>query len=572
MPTFSTWLFQQLFSLRKLYRDSLIASFLINVFALASPLFVMNVYDRVVPNQAIETLWVLSSGVVIVLLFDLLTKFLRHHFLDYSAAEIDRSISMQLFERIMNTRLENMSGSIGGIASQLKDFDAIKQFFNASTMVALIDLPFALLFLVIIFYVGGSVAIAPLIAMAILLVYGLLMHFPLKEMSLGLQTAAAEKNAIAVESLTTLETIKALNAQPRQMSLWQKSLIKMVTLSTRSRKFADSISLVSTFVIQMTVVAVLVLGVCQISEQAMSLGALIACVLLSSRALSPMVQLASLISQFHQAKAALISLNALSSQPVDVDPERNYLNKENCEGKVELRDLTFKVGQRVILDRLSFTVQPGEKVALIGRIGAGKSTLLKLMMGFVQPTKGQILIDDIDNQHLNIALLRSHIAYVPQDIALFSGSLKDNLLIKEPRTSVEELSRVIKVSGLNDFVQSHPMGIDMHIGEQGKGLSGGQKQSIAIARALINKPSFYLFDELSAAMDSQTEQEIIQNIKALTKDNTLILSTHRSSLLSLVDRVIVLESGKVVADGPKDKIMDSLKRGLIRSPSSEEKR
>lgn len=572
LSTFSSWLFQQIYILRKVYRDSLLASLLINLFALASPLFVMNVYDRVVPNQAFETLWVLASGIIIILLFDLSTKFMRHSFIDRSAAQLDSVLSKQLFERIIATRMDHVSGSIGGMASQLKDFDSIKQFFTASTMVALIDLPFAVLFLFIIFYIGGVVAIAPFIAMLILVLYGLLMHFPLKHLSIDLQTAAAEKSAIAVESLSTLETIKAFNAEARQLSLWEKSLSLMIELSLKSRRYADSIGLVSTFVIQMTVVAVLILGVYQINAQHMSLGALIACVLLSSRALSPMVQLASLISQFHQARAALQSLDQLSSQDIDVELERNYLDPEVFSGKIELRNLSYTLEQRSILSQMSTTIGAGEKIAIIGKIGAGKSTLLKLLMGFVKPSDGQVLIDDIDLQHLNISKLRSHIAYVPQEISLFKGSLRENILLKNPTASVEELSSAIQVAGLNDFVQSHPMGIDMLIGEQGKGLSGGQKQSVAIARAIIDQPSMFLFDELSAAMDNQTEQEVIQNIKALTKNKTLLLSTHRSSLLSLVDRIIVMDAGKIVADGPKEKVMDALKRGLIRMSGSEEKK
>tara|TARA_R110001592_G_scaffold9288_1_gene49519 strand:- start:10897 stop:12609 length:1713 start_codon:yes stop_codon:yes gene_type:complete len=569
---FSSWLFEQIFSLRKVYRDSLFASLLINIFALASPLFVMNVYDRVVPNQAFETLWVLSSGVIIILLFDLITKFLRHSFIDHSAAELDSVLSKKLFERMLSTRMDCISGSIGGMASQLKDFDSIKQFFTASTMVALIDLPFAALFLLIIFYIGGSVAIAPLLAMLILVFYGLLMHFPLKNLSIGLQAAAAEKNAIAVESLSTLETIKAFNVEARQLSLWDKSLLSMIDLSLKSRRYSDSIGLVSTFVIQMTVVAVLILGVYQINAQNMSLGALIACVLLSSRALSPMVQLASLISQYHQAKAALFSLDQLSSQAIDVESKRNYLNTEDCLGKIELRKVSYSVAQRSILNDLTTTIHPGERIALIGKIGAGKSSLLKLLMGFTKPSDGQVLIDDIDLQHLDITKLRSHIAYVPQEIALFRGSLRENILLKNPRASVEELTKAINIAGLDDFVQSHPMGVDMLIGEQGKGLSGGQKQSVAIARAVINSPSLFLFDELSAAMDNQTEQEVIQNIRALTKDKTLLLSTHRSSLLSLVDRIIVMDHGKIVADGPKENVLDALKKGLIRMSGAEEKK
>ena len=571
MLNFSSWLLEHLWALRRIYRDTLLASLLINLFALASPLFVMNVYDRVVPNQAVETLWVLASGVVIILVFDLLTKLLRHRFLESAGAYLDQSLSAKLFERILNTRLVHMTSSIGAMASQLKEFDSVKQFFTASTIVACIDLPFAILFLVIIFYIGGVVALVPLIAMLVLLVYGFLMHFPLSQLAKQLNQAAADKQAIAVETLSTLETIKAFNTQSRQQSLWQESLARLIHFSQQSRKYADSIGIVSAFVIQLTVVLVLIVGVYQITEQSMSLGALIACVLLASRALAPMIQLASLISQFYQAKAALNSLDQLSSQAQEVEPARHYLNTQTCHGKIEFRGLSCTLGQRQILDQLSFTLNPGEKVALIGKIGAGKSTLLKILMGFVQPSAGQVLIDDIELQHLDLSRLRGQFAYVPQEIALFRGSLKENILLKEPEVALAELSEAIRLAGLADFVQSHPMGVDMPIGEQGKGLSGGQKQSVAIARALIHDPAVLLLDELSAAMDNQTEQEVIRNIEHFAKDKTLLLSTHRSSLLTLVDRIIVMDAGKIVADGPKEKVLDALKRGLIRGTEGENK-
>ncbi len=568
MSPFSAWLRQHVLALKSVYRDILIASLLINLFALASPLFVMNVYDRVVPNQAVETLWVLASGVVIVLIFDLISKVLRHRFLEQAAAFLDESLSTKLFQRILNTRLTSITGSVGALASQMKEFDAIKQFFTASTLVACIDLPFALLFLWIIFYIGGEVALVPLIAMLFLLIYGFIMHFPLSGLAKALNSAAAEKNSVAVETLTTLETVKAFNAQQRQTALWEDALGCLVKNTRQSRKYADSIGIVSAFVIQLSTVLVVIVGVYQMTEQHLSLGALIACVLLSSRSLAPMVQLASLIAQFYQAKSALISLDEMTSQPLEIEPSRQYLNQDSCQGKIEIRSLSCQLGGQQVLDKVSFSLAPGEKVALIGKIGAGKSTLLKVLMGFIQPDSGQVLVDNIDLQHLNIAKLRDVMGYVPQEIVLFKGTLKDNIVLKDTHASLNELTDVISLAGLTEFIQHHPMGIDMPIGEQGRGLSGGQKQSVAIARALLHNPAILLFDELSAAMDNQTEQEVIRNIERFGKDRTMLLSTHRSSLLTLVDRIIVMDAGRIVADGPKDKVLDALKRGLIRTSES----
>jgi ATP-binding cassette subfamily C protein LapB len=564
-------LFEHLWALRKVYRDSLLASFMINLFALASPLFVMNVYDRVVPNQAHETLWVLASGVAIILVFDLLTKLLRHRFLESAGAILDQSLSSSLFDRILNTRLVHMTGAIGAMASQLKEFDAVKQFFTASTLVACIDLPFAVLFLLIIYSIGGVVVLVPLAAVMLLMIYGFLMHFPLSHLASKLNHASAEKNAIVVETLTTLETVKAFNAQGRQQSLWQATLARLITYSRQSRHYADSIAMVSAFVIQMSVVLVLMIGVYQIYAQNISLGALIACVLLTSRALAPMAQLASLIAQFYQAREALASLNQLSANPQEVEPGRHYLNTVPVKGKIEFRSVCCSLGQRQVFEQLSFTLSPGEKVALIGRIGAGKSTLLKMLMGFVSPSSGQILLDDIDLQHLDIHKIRGHIGYIPQEIALFKGTLKDNILLKHPEASIECLHDAIRLAGLTEFVQNHPMGVDLPVGEQGKGLSGGQKQSVAVARALVADPQILLFDELSAAMDNQTEQEVIRNMQQFAGDKTLLLSTHRSSLLSLVDRIIVMDAGKIVADGPKANVLEALKSGLIPAADRERK-
>lgn len=569
-PVFSAWLAKECYKMRSVYRDVLLASLFLNLFALASPLFVMNVYDRVVPNQAMETLWVLAGGVVIVYLFDLIIKLLRQYFVESAGKRIDVVLSGRLFEQVLNLRAEVFPKSVGAFASNLKDFDAIKQFFTATTLTGLIDLPFALLFVVIIYSLGGVVVMAPLIAALVIVGYGVVVHFPLKDRIKKSQAAAAQKNAILVETLSGMETLKAFNAAGRQQYFWEQSNAYLAAVGLGSRRLADSISIVSSFVMQLTVVSVVVIGVYQINEHNMSLGALIACVLLSSRALAPMAQLANLAAQYYQAKTAVGALNELTQLPVEhglgESGQRQYLHRDRFKGDIEFTDVSFRYDDKqTVLKNLNLKIKAGEKVALIGKIGSGKSTLFRLLLGLGKVSSGQIRIDDIDIDQLDPVELRTNIGYVPQDVLLFSGTLKENVLLKAPRSSHDALLDATRLAGLSEFIKSNASGFELPIGEQGRGLSGGQRQSIAIARAVINDPGMLLFDELTSAMDNQTERQVVDNISAFSKNKTLILSTHRASLLSLVDRVVVLDDGRIIADGPKDKVLDALKRGLIQT-------
>lgn len=565
---FSNWLRREFFAMGAIYRDVLIASVLLNLFALASPLFVMNVYDRVVPNNAIETLWVLASGIALVFVFDLIIKLLRHYFIELSGQRLDVKLSSRLFERVLNLRADVFPDSVGEFASKLKDFDSIKQFFTAATLTALVDLPFSILILLVIFYVGGVVAVAPLVASVIMIMYGFLIHFPLKSVVEKSQHAAAQKNAVLVESLSGIETLKAFNAEGRQQGFWEECLVYLAKTGMTARRLADSISLVSGFVIQFTVVVVVVVGTYQIGENYMSVGALIACVLLSSRALAPMVQLASLAAQYYQAKTALYALDQLTQLPVEQSEDLNYLNRAKIEGEIDIQNLSFSYDHKhEILKEVNLKVRAGEKIALIGKIGSGKSTLMRLLLGLVKATKGQIRVDHIDIDQLDPAELRAAMAYVPQDVTLFRGTLKDNVLLKAPLSDNDALLKASEVAGLSGLVNGHAQGFDLPIGEHGKGLSGGQRQSVAIARAVVGDPKILLFDELTSAMDNQTESTVMERIREFSQNKTMILCTHRASLLSLVDRIVVMDDGRVIADGPKDKVLDALKRGLIKTGS-----
>lgn len=570
--SFSAWLRASLWSLRHVARDVLLASVLLNLFVLASPLYIMNVYDRVVPNQAEETLWVLTLGLVLVLVFDLVIRLARHRFIELSGRQLEQTLSEQLFSHLLKIRDEYLPASVGVLASRVREFDAIRQLFSASSFAAFADFPFALIFLLVIWSVGGALVFIPVLAVGLMLIVAAVVHLLIKPQVSSLQTHNAEKNAVLVETLTSLDTVKAFCAQTRQSQRWAAAVGLVAQSAVRVRQLSDAIPLVCGFLAQLAVAAVVVAGVYQIMQQQLSLGGLIASVLLTGRALASATQLINLLNIGHQARQAHRALQALTQLPVEKPEDRSWLTPDEIRGEIDIRHLNFGYGSangagQPLLHDITMHIRPGEKVALIGRIGSGKSTLLKLIKGALRPTAGQITLDGIGLDHIDPDHLRQVFAWVPQDITLIRGTLRDNVALKNPAASDVDILDVLTAAGLADFVAAHPMGLDMPVGEQGRGLSGGQRQGVAIARALLNQPAVFLFDELTSAMDNQSEQWVLEQIRQRAADKTLMLCTHRTALLALVDRVIVLDGGRIVADGPKAEVIDALKRGLVGAKS-----
>lgn len=558
--------------LRHVWRDVILASVLLNLFVLASPLYIMNVYDRVVPNQAEETLWVLTLGLVLVLVFDLLIRLARHRFIELSGRQLEQSLSEQLFCHLLKIRDECLPASVGVLASRVREFDAIRQLFSASSFAAFADFPFALIFLFVIWMVGGPLVAIPLLVIGLMLIVALVVHVLMQPQVSALQAHNAEKNAVLVETLTSLDTVKAFCAQVRQGQRWADAVTQSAKSAVRVRQLSDLIPLLCGFLSQLAVAAVVVAGVYQIMQQQLSLGGLIASVLLTGRALASATQLINLLNIGHQARQAHRALQALTQLPVEKPMDRHWLTPTDIRGDIEIRHLGFGYSSasgvnQPLLHDINLHIRPGEKVALIGRIGSGKSTLLKLIKGALRPTSGQITLDSIGLDHIDPDHLRQVFAWVPQDIALIRGTLRDNVSLKHPAATDAEILDVLAAAGLAEFVATHPMGLDMPVGEQGRGLSGGQRQGIAIARALLHQPSVFLFDELTSAMDNQSEQWVLEQIRQRAADKTLILCTHRTALLALVERVIVLDHGRIVADGPKAEVLEALKRGLVGAKS-----
>jgi ATP-binding cassette, subfamily C, bacterial LapB len=550
----------------RIYRDVLLASLLINLFALANPLFVMNVYDRVVPNDALETLWVLAFGVVIVYGFDLLLKSLRTYFLEVAGKKSDVLLSSYIFQRVLGARMSERAQSVGAFASQLREFETVRNFITSTTVTAFVDLPFVLLFLAVIAYVGGSIVLAPLVAIPIIIGFSLYIQRPLRFAVEQTYQAGAQKNAALIETLSSLETIKILGAEGRIQGLWESSVGHLSRWGQRTRLLSSSSTTVSGAVQQFCSVAVVVIGVYLIAERELTMGALIACVMLTQRALAPMGQVAGLLVNYHQTRTAYDGLAQMIAKTQEREAGESLVQRPRLNGGIRFDRVRFSYPDEEVasLDGVSFTINPGERVGIIGRIGSGKSTLQKLMLGLYQADEGSVLVDDVDIKQIDPADLRRNIGCVPQDSVLFFGSVKDNIIYGSPHVEDSQIIRAAKISGVTEFVNNHPAGFDRMVGERGQSLSGGQRQSVAVARAVLNDPPIYLLDEPSTGMDSSTEALLKKNLTDICEGKTLVLVTHKTALLSLVDRVLVLDKGKLIADGPKEPVLEALRKGQLR--------
>ena len=466
---------------------------------------------------------------------------------------------------MLGLRLEVRPKSIGGFSKNLQQFEAVRDFITSFSITALIDLPFMLLGLAAIWYLGGSIVYIHLTAILIMGLFALAVQAPLKKAVERSFAASAQKNAILVEGLSGIETIKMLRAESQIQRAWEEAVSYIATWSSRSRLFSTSVTHFSDFIMNLTVVGVLIAGVYRISEGQLSQGGIIALMILSRQAIAPMSQVVSLATRFHRAKAALGTLDAIMELPVERPADKSFLHRSECRGRLGFAQVDFQYpGQSgLALRQITLTIEPGEKVAIIGPIGSGKTTLGKLLLGLYEPTGGMVCLDDTDIRQIDPAELRRFIGYVPQDITLFRGTIRENIILGSPEVEDERILRAAELAGVSQFAGKHPKGFDMEIGEQGRGLSGGQRQSVAMARALLHDPPILILDEPSSSMDNRTETRLKTNLKNLLAGKTLVLITHRGSLLDLVERIIIIDNGTVVADGPRDQVLSAMKSGQI---------
>ena len=559
------WFWSAVLSQRKVYRDVLWAALLINLFAVAFPFFSMNVYDRVVPNHAVETLWALAAGVFIVISADWLMRGLRSHFVDQASARIDVQISATVMERVLGMQLSNRPAAVGSFASNLRGFEQVRDFVASGTVTALIDLPFAAVFMGVLLWLSPMLAVPVVLAFGLMLVVGYILQHRLHELSQATWQAGAQRNATLIECLSSIETVKTQGAEGVIQARWERANRYLAAVTVRMRGLSSGAMNATNWLTQMVSVVMIVLGVYLIAQRDITMGALIAASMLSGRALAPAGQIVGLLMQYQGARTAMTSLEKIMAQPVERPAERSFVHRPELRGDIEFRNVRFCYPGRQdsALDGISFKISAGERVALIGKVGSGKTTVQKLMLGLYAPTEGAVLIDGIDQRQLDPADLRRNIGCVSQDVTLFYGSLRDNIAFAHPGADDGAIVAAAHTAGLDDFVNRHPRGFDLPVGERGECLSGGQRQSIGIARAVLGNAPILMLDEPTSAMDHSTEAHVTARLAAYAQGKTAVLVTHRTSLLPLATRVIVIDQGKVMADGPRDQILQALAAGRI---------
>jgi ATP-binding cassette subfamily C protein LapB len=564
------WFWQVLWRLRGYYVHVALATLVANVLSLAVSLYTMNVYDRVVPNRTYETLWVLTIGACVALLFDFLARTLRGWLLDSAGKRADLEISSGLFRHMLEMRLVDKPASSGSFVNNLRDFESIRDVLTSATLTALIDLPFFLLFVAVIFAIAPMLALVPLVAIVVVALAGAIAQGPLSRLIRESMKEASQRQGLAVEAVEGLETLKVNNAAGHSQQRWEWYTERVADSAARSRHLSSMVINLTATVQQLASIATVVAGVYLIHANELTMGGLIGAVILCGRAIAPLGQLAALAVRIQQARSAFDGLQALMDKPVEREADRTYLSLPAVRGELVLDRVDFVHDRQGagLFRGLSLAIRAGERVAILGRTGSGKSTLLRLGAGLYAPQSGQVTLDGLDLRQIDPADLRSAIGLLPQDARLFLGSLRENLeLARRDRAGDDaRLIEVMRQFGLDRFVSQHPRGLDMLLGEDGLGLSGGQKRLVGLARVALRDPQVALLDEPTSGLDPATEKQILQALAswqaAGERPRTLVIVTHRPQVLDIVDRVIVLEAGRVVADGPRARVLEQLSRGL----------
>ncbi len=550
------WFWDVVWHYIPLYRQVIIATIAINLLVLVGPLFFMNVYDRVVPNLAYDTLWVLAVGVLVGYIFEFILKVLRSNFTDRANKNINTIVTTRLMQKIMEMRLEDRPDSSGALINHMKEFESLQDFFSAVSLLTVIDLPFMILFLFVVFFIGGNVVYLPIIAIIILICSILILQITIKKFSLLNHQSNVEKNAHLVEMITGMEAIKMAVAENRMLQIWEKVIAYSAEVGTNSKRTTTLAVNFATFVSHIVSVTLIVWGVYLIGSHSLTMGGLIACNILIGRAMSFVMQLASLMTRYQQAKVSLQVLNHLMELPSERHTSSHLVEFGDLPHSLELTKVSFayKGAHLPTIDDVSLTINPGEKVGIIGNMGSGKSTMARLLCGLYTPTAGAVKFGGVDLRRLDMSELRTRVSFLPQDPLLFHGTIRENIALGSIHIPDQLVVRAAWIAGVHEFVQHTPEGYAMQVGEKGQNLSGGQRQAVALARALLHDPDVIILDEPTSNIDGATEARIKSRLKKIIQNKTLIINMHRMSLLELTTRLIVLQDGKVVADGPTKEV------------------
>ena len=559
----SPWLAQPLAAHRATFLKVGIAAFFTNMFALATSLYSMTVYNRIVPNNATGSLVALSIGIGIVLVFDFVLRMLRGYFIDVAGREVDAKLGADVFKTLISMRLANRQASSGAFAGLLREFETLREFLASATIMALVDVPFVILFLFVVWAIAGPLVLVPLAMIPLVIGASLVVQPGLDRMAGNVLGLGFSKQGVMVETIAGLETVKATAAGAMLQRRWQAAVDESADTALRSRLLSAFAINVAASAQQIVYVGAILYGVFLIADGKLSSGSLVAASMLAGRCVAPLGQVAGLLTRLSSVRAAYSRLDAFMSAGGEVATDVMPVRRRRLEGRIAFSNVVFHYPGTTtrVLDDVSFEIAPGEKVAIVGRVGSGKSTVARLLLGLYQPSEGQVLIDGADLRQLHPDDLRRNIGSVLQDVTLFSGSIRDNITLGDPLINDEELLRLARVSGAHDFVRQLANGFDLRLADRGEGLSGGQRQSIAIARALANAPPIFVFDEPSSAMDSQSEHALVARLEGELRDRTVLLVTHRQPLLKLVDRIIIVNAGKIAVQGPRDDVLRSLAAG-----------
>jgi ATP-binding cassette subfamily C protein LapB len=559
------WFWTTILESWRVYRDVFLAAFLINIFNLVGIFYVLNVYDRVIPNNAVETLWVLSIGVLVIYIFAVLMRILRSYFIDEAAKKTNLKISAMLLQKVLDLKMEARPQSIGSFTKNLQEFESIRDFITSFSITAVIDLPFTLLGLFVVWWIGSYIVLVHVITIIILIGYAYFIQAPLQRVVGKTIKASAQKNAILIEGVAGLETIKMLGAEGQIQRAWEEAVSYISKWGNKSRILSSSVQDATYLVSNLMTVGVVVVGVYMITAGNLTSGGLVALVILSRQVIAPMAQVVNLATRYHHAKEALKTLDEIMNLPVERPAGKTFLPRKRFNGVIGVKNLTFSYpGQTTkVLNNITLDIAAGEKVGIIGPVGSGKTTLGKLMLGLYEPISGMVTMDGTDIRQIDPAELRHFLGYVPQDIILFQGTLRDNITMGVQDIDDQNVIQAAEMAGVSEFVKKHPSGFDMRVEEFGRGLSGGQRQSVAMARALLLDPPVLVLDEPTSNMDNRSEIRLKGYLAKTVKEKTVVLITHRASLLDMVNRLIVLDNGSIIADGPKDFVLEAMKKGQL---------
>ena len=556
LPKARRWFWDTFNRNRWMFAWALLGTLALNLFGTLVPFYSMAVYDRVIPNNAMGSLGVLTVAAVMIIGFELVMRLLRSHLLEAAARRIDVALSAQVFAQCLRMRAASRPASGGVLANTVRDFEAVREFFATSTLTVLGDLPFMLLYLAVIALVGGWLALVPLAAIPILLGVALLARRPLARKVNESMQETSQRTAHLFETMNGLDNIKSLGAEAWSRRKWEGLTQAISQNSLETREISSRVNYLNTMVLGLANVAVVAVGAILMNENAMTLGQIIAVSLLTGRALAPVSQIAGLVVRWEQTKLSYEALDKIMQAPTD--EAAVSLQAPPMRGRLEFRDVSFAYpNQPPVVEALNLRIRPGERVGIIGKLGSGKSTLLRLILNQYAPTAGSVLVDDIVNTQLEPLSLRRQIGYVPQDVTLFHGTLRENIELGRVQADDTALLEAMRVAGLDEIVAQLPAGVGTQVGERGDRLSGGQRQIVAIARALLTRPRLLLLDEPSSMIDPGNEQKLISRLRALG-DTTIVLVTHRMAMLALVDRLVVMDRGRVVADGKRDDVLRAL--------------